>query len=91
MHQSHVEVQPPQQDAQHRARLMHEQYRQGCRGSWLPGVVARLPIIPEPYVSHQGVDVVAQADMQERCLGRESVHSRLIFLSIFAAASLFDV
>lgn len=73
MRQNHVEVQPPQQDAQHRACLMHEQYRRGLQrelASWCGGPA---PIIPEPYASHQGVDVVAQVDMQERCLGQESV------------------
>lgn len=31
MRHRHVEVQPPQQDAQHRARLMHEQDRRGLQ------------------------------------------------------------
>lgn len=61
------------------------------------GFLARWPGSPSLLslslsgASHQGVDVVAQMDVQEHCLGRESVHSRLILLSILTAASLFNV
>lgn len=60
----------------------------------LPGVVAQLSITPEPALSgasQHGVHVVAQVDKQECRWLEEHVLSHLVLVSVFTAASLFNV
>lgn len=72
------------------ARLVRSSPGERGRGSW-PSSPSPLSFHSLSGASQHGVHVVAQVQRQERGGLGERVHGHLVLVSIFTAASLFNV